>query len=134
MMDATRHWGQACRMTHKERRNRSPRIMPKRQTEGEREKKKERTFVSRTVLEQYHLTLLEVKACLLRQEQVRTLHDVLEVRFALAVDQGSHVRDVHCFRPGRHKEQKSVRKGTILMNGEQCMRKKKREKKVSECD
>ena len=39
MMDETRHWGQACRMTHKERRNRSPRIMPKRQTEGEREKK-----------------------------------------------------------------------------------------------
>lgn len=65
---------------------------------GFSKKKEVRTFIRGTILEQHNFTFLKVQPCLLCQEQIRALDDVLEVRLALAVDQGGHVRDVHCFR------------------------------------
>jgi len=39
-----------------------------------------------------------VQTGLLREEQIRAFHNVLEVRFAVSVDQRSHIGDVDSFR------------------------------------
>ena len=54
-----------------------------------------RTLVGARVLEEDDLALLEVQARLLREEQVRALDDVLEMRLSLRIDQRGDVRDVH---------------------------------------
>jgi hypothetical protein len=49
------------------------------------------TLVSAGVFEQDHLALLEMETSLLREEQVGAFDNVLEVRFAIAVNESSHV-------------------------------------------
>jgi len=65
-----------------------------------------RTLVGTRILEQHNLALLKVQARLLRQEEVGTLHNVLEVGLALGIDERSHVGDVDRFRSAtaRHKQ------------------------------
>lgn len=52
------------------------------------------TLVGARVLEQDHLALLEMETGLLGEEQVGSLHDVLEVGLALRINQGSHIGDI----------------------------------------
>jgi len=58
-------------------------------------------LVGARVFEQDDLTLLEVKASLLREEQVGTLDDVAEVWLALGINESSDVGDVDRFRAAR---------------------------------
>lgn len=50
------------------------------------------------ILEQNDLALLEVQPRLLREEQVGTFDNVLEMRLALRVNKGSDIRDVDSLR------------------------------------
>lgn len=59
-----------------------------------RDGRNEHTLVGARVLKQHDLALLEVQTCLLGEEQVRTLDDILEVRLALGVDKCCDVRHV----------------------------------------
>ena len=61
------------------------------------------TLVGTRVLEKNNLALLEVQTGLLREEQVRTLDDVLEVRLALGIEETSNVRDVNSLRSNRYR-------------------------------
>lgn len=57
-----------------------------------------RTFVGARVLEDDNAAFLEEETRLLSQKEVRALYDILEVRFALVVDQRRHVGDVDRLR------------------------------------
>lgn len=63
-----------------------------------RETKREHTFVSARILEQDNLALLEEETRLLREEQIGALNNILEVGFALSIDQGSHIGDIDSLR------------------------------------
>lgn len=58
----------------------------------------ELTLVGTRVLEQDNLALLKEQTRLLREEQVRSLDNILEVRLAVRVDESSDVRDVDSLR------------------------------------
>lgn len=69
------------------------------QIEGrKRNQPKPRTLVGTRILEQDHLSLFQVKARLLREEEIRSFHNILEMGFALRVDESRDVRDVNCLR------------------------------------
>ena len=57
-----------------------------------------RTLVSTGILKEDDLTFLQVQTCLLGDEQVRTLDDVFEVRFALRINECRHIGDVDSLR------------------------------------
>jgi hypothetical protein len=52
-------------------------------------------LISTGVLEQDNTTLLQEQTCLLGNEQVGTLDDVLEVGLSIVIDQARDVRDIN---------------------------------------
>ena len=66
------------------------------------------TLVRAGVLEEDDLALLEEQTGLLREEEVGSLDDVLEVRLALGVDERGDVRDVDSLRPGSRGQNRRI--------------------------
>ena len=64
------------------------------------------TLVGTGVFEQNDLASLEMQTSLLGQEQIRTLNNVLKVRFAIGIDKRSHVRNIDGFRSKINKPRK----------------------------
>ena len=67
------------------------------------------TLVGTRVLEEDNLALLEVQTRLLSEEQVRSLNNVLEVRLALGVHEGSNIRDVNGFGSIRNNQTPGIK-------------------------
>ena len=63
-----------------------------------RNQPKPRTLVGTRILEQDYLSFFQVKACLLRKEEIRSFDNILEMWFALRVDESRDVRDVNGLR------------------------------------
>lgn len=56
------------------------------------------TFVRTGVFKYNNPAFLQVRPCLLREEQIRTLDDKLVMGFAFRIRQSSNIRDVDSFR------------------------------------
>ena len=62
------------------------------------------TLVGTRILEEDDLSLFKEQPRLLREEEVCTLDNIFEVRFALGVHKSSHVGDVDGLRSDTHSE------------------------------